>query len=69
MALNAIELAGSIQIKMLAKGTGAVPGPALSGLCEAIAEAVVEHLQTKADVLPVAMVVGPSPVTGMGKIA
>lgn len=37
---------------MLAKGTGAVAGTALSGLCASIAEAVIEELTANAVITP-----------------
>lgn len=72
MSLLASRLATAIQAKMIAKGTGAVPGPALTGMCEAIAEAVVDELNTHGEVDPTTgippMTTGTGPVAGRGRI-
>jgi len=75
MALSASRLANSIRNKMLANPViGALDSEALTGLCQAIAAAVVEEITENAVVSPAG---GPppltapptgGPVTGTGKI-
>jgi hypothetical protein len=49
MALNAPALAALIQAKIIANpAVGGIPGPGLDGLCNAIAQAVVEHITSSA---------------------
>lgn len=69
MALDAVRLGAAIKTKLLAANCGAVDGPALTGMANAIAAAVVEELTTNATVLPAAMVAGPNPVTGTGTVS
>jgi hypothetical protein len=49
---------------------GAVDGPALTGLCDAIASSVVTHVVAAAVVVPTLMVAptGGGPVTGTGVV-
>lgn len=46
MAMDSAILAASIRTKMLAKATGAGDNSELTAFCEAIAEAVVDHITT-----------------------
>lgn len=68
MALDAVRLGAAIKTKLLAAGCGAVDGPALTGMANAIAQAVVEEFKTNGLVVPGTMVAGPDPVTGTGTL-
>lgn len=68
MGLDAVRLGAAIKTKLLAAACGAVDGPALTGLSNAIADAVVAELKDNATVVPTTLVAGPNPVTGAGKV-
>lgn len=72
MALSTSVLSGLIRTKMLAKGAplNAQDGQALTDMCDAIAEAVVQHVTGDGVVLPTLLVApnGGGPVTGTGTI-
>lgn len=71
MSLNAPTLGAAIASKLGTALPGViVPGPDTNAFCNAIAEAVVEHLQANAVVTPTALVApsGGGPVTGTGKV-
>lgn len=68
MGLDAVRLGAAIKTKLLGANCGAVDGPALTGLSNAIAEALVAELKDNATVVPGTMAAGPNPVTGVGKV-
>ena len=75
MALSASRLASSIRSKMLANtAIGALDNDALTGMCQAIASAVVEEITGHGVVNPAGFPTpltappGGGPVTGTGKI-
>lgn len=71
MALSAATLSAAMKTALLADpGTGAVNNPALTKVCDAIAQAVVTHITTSAIVLPLLLVAPPGggPVTGTGVV-
>lgn len=64
-------LSSAIRVALLANpDVQAVDGDALSGLCDAIASAVLTHLVANAVVLPLLLVAPPGggPVTGTGTL-
>ncbi len=73
MALSASTLATLMRSKLLADAsTQAQDNAALTAMCDAIAEAVVEHVVAAGVVLPTALLAPPGtlggPVTGTGSI-
>lgn len=71
MALDAAVLSAAIEAAMLADGSiGAVKCAGLTGLCDAIAGAVVAHITSAAVVVPTALLAPPGggSVTGVGGI-
>jgi hypothetical protein len=68
VALSSAVLSGEIRALMLSGPTGATDNPALTALCDAIAQAVVAHIQSAAVVaVPSAGLIAPvggGPVTG-----
>lgn len=73
MALNASTLAGLIKSKRLAAlGASGVDNAAMTADCNAIAQAVVEHLLADAVVNPLGLFAPPGtaggPVTGGGSL-
>lgn len=72
MTMNATTLSTTMRAAMLATpAIGAVDGPALTALCDAISTTVVAHITTLAVVAPALMVapVGGGPVTGTGTVS
>jgi formaldehyde-activating enzyme involved in methanogenesis len=70
--MNATALSATMRAAMLAvPAIGAVDGPALTALCNAIATTVVAHVTTFAVVTPTLMVAptGGGPVTGTGTVS
>lgn len=73
MALSASTLSTAMRVAILAApAAGAVDGPALTALCDAIAGAVVAHITGAAVVVPTLLVAPPGtaggPVTGTGAV-
>jgi hypothetical protein len=71
MALSASTLSALMRAKLLAApDTNATDGEALTAMCDALAEAVVEHVTAAAVVVPTLLVapLGGGPVTGTGSV-
>lgn len=73
MALNATTLSAAMRAAMLATpAIGAIDGPALTALCDAISGAVVTHVTGAGVVLPGTFVAPPGagggPIVGAGVI-
>jgi hypothetical protein len=71
MALSATVLSAAMRAKLLAApDVSAVDDEGLTAMCDALAEAVVEHVTAAAVVLPVLLVAPPGggPVTGTGSV-
>lgn len=69
MALSSTVLSAAMRAAMLADpDVGAVDGPALTALCDAIAETVVAHITANAVVLPGTFSNSGGPVVGAGVI-
>jgi hypothetical protein len=68
---TAPALSATMRAAMLADpDVGAVDGPALTALCDAIATTVLAHIVANAQVLPTALISGApgAPVTGVGTV-
>jgi hypothetical protein len=71
MALSSSALSALIRSKLLADpATGIVDNAALAPFCDAIAQAVIEHVTAAAVVMPTLLVApsGGGPVTGTGVV-
>lgn len=68
MALNPATLATLIEAKMLLLPTGATPNPATTALAQAIAQAVVQHIQS-AGLVTVVTTCPAGAGTGTGTVA
>lgn len=66
MSMDPTRLASNMRTLILSAGCGAVDGPALTGLCTALATAIVFEIVTNATVPAGALLAPPSggPVTG-----
>lgn len=74
MALSSATLSAAMRSAMLATpAIGAVDGPALTALCDAIASTVVSHITSAGTVLPGTLAAPPGtaggPIVGVGVIA
>jgi hypothetical protein len=72
MSLTGSEsaLSAAIRSKLLSENCGAVDDAPLTGMCNAIAEAVIAHITANAVVMPTLLISGApgAPVTGTGTI-